>query len=299
MSTYKDKTAEKWAEEMQELLGQIEDRAPFSYDPASDALYQQYRDQYTNLGKLAMEDTEGQAAALTGGYGSTYGETAGFAAYSAYLDKLNNILPELYDRGQAAYDRQTDAMYDRLDYMSAQQAAAQKAADEAFDRCMELLENGIRPSDEDLASAGITAQMADTALAIFRYNTGFYGTGSGGYGGNSGNGSSGSGNSGSGSGNSGSGGGSSSGSSSSGSGFGSAGYDNCGLTDAQVKELQTWLGVSADGEYGPKTQSAADKQFGGSGLTAIQAWIAYQKAIGAYGGGSSGGTGGGNTDTPH
>ena len=47
----------------------------------------------------------GQAAALTGGYGSTYGEQVGQQAYNAYLQNLNDIVPQLQ---QQAYQRYQD-----------------------------------------------------------------------------------------------------------------------------------------------------------------------------------------------
>ena len=73
----------------------------------SDALYQQYRDLYTQQGQMAMMDTMGQAAAMTGGYGNSYAQTAGQQMYNQYLGKLNEVVPELY---QQAYNRYTRAM---------------------------------------------------------------------------------------------------------------------------------------------------------------------------------------------
>ena len=67
-------------------------------------MYQQYKNQYTQLGNTAMLDTMGNAAALTGGYGSSYATTAGNQAYQSYLTQLNNVIPELYE---AAYDKYT------------------------------------------------------------------------------------------------------------------------------------------------------------------------------------------------
>ena len=61
-----------------------------------DALYQQYRDKYVQQGKQAMQDTMGQAAALTGGYGSTYGQAEGQQQYNAFLQLLGDGVPELY-----------------------------------------------------------------------------------------------------------------------------------------------------------------------------------------------------------
>jgi hypothetical protein len=92
-------------DELTSLYDQIRNRKKFSYDMGTDPLYQQYREQYQRLGRLAMQDTMGQAAALTGGYGSTYGEQVGQQAYNAYLQNLNDIVPQLQ---QQAYQRYQD-----------------------------------------------------------------------------------------------------------------------------------------------------------------------------------------------
>ena len=95
----------RWDDELTSLYDQIRNRKKFSYDMGTDPLYQQYREQYQRQGRLAMQDTMGQAAALTGGYGSTYGEQVGQQAYNAYLQNLNDIVPQLQ---QQAYQRYQD-----------------------------------------------------------------------------------------------------------------------------------------------------------------------------------------------
>lgn len=95
----------RWDDELTSLYDQIRNRKKFSYDMGTDPLYQQYREQYQRLGRLAMQDTMGQAAALTGGYGSTYGEQVGQQAYNAYIQNLNDIVPQLQ---QQAYQRYQD-----------------------------------------------------------------------------------------------------------------------------------------------------------------------------------------------
>lgn len=95
----------RWDDELTSLYDQIRNRKKFSYDMGTDPLYQQYREQYQRLGRLAMQDTMGQAAALTGGYSSTYGEQVGQQAYNAYLQNLNDIVPQLQ---QQAYQRYQD-----------------------------------------------------------------------------------------------------------------------------------------------------------------------------------------------
>ena len=95
----------QWDGELTELYNRIANRKQFSYDIGTDPVYQQYREQYQRQGRLAMQDTMGQAAALTGGYGSTYGEQVGQQAYNAYLQNLNDVVPDLYN---AAYNRYRD-----------------------------------------------------------------------------------------------------------------------------------------------------------------------------------------------
>lgn len=89
-------------QQMSDIYNKIMNRDKFTYDLNEDALYNQYKDQYTQLGRMAMMDTMGQAAALTGGYGSSYGQAVGQQQYDAYLQSLNDIVPDLYS---AAYDR--------------------------------------------------------------------------------------------------------------------------------------------------------------------------------------------------
>lgn len=92
----------QWQSYINDYLNQIQNRDPFSYDMNADALYQQYKDNYIQQGKMAMMDTMGQASALTGGYGNTYAQNVGQQAYNQQLSQLNNIMPELY---QMAFDR--------------------------------------------------------------------------------------------------------------------------------------------------------------------------------------------------
>ena len=91
--------------QLADLYDQIVNRDKFSYSVNDDALYQQYAQQYAQAGRLAMQDTMGQAAALTGGYGSSYGQSVGQQQYDAYLQRLNDVVPELYN---AAYGRYQD-----------------------------------------------------------------------------------------------------------------------------------------------------------------------------------------------
>lgn len=97
------------------IMNKILNREQFSYDLNGDALYQQYKDKYIQQGKMAMQDTMGQAAAMTGGYGNSYASTAGNQAYQASLENLNDVIPELY---QLAYDKYNQEGQDMLNKYS-------------------------------------------------------------------------------------------------------------------------------------------------------------------------------------
>lgn len=103
-----DWTGGQYGQQMQDALDAIRNRKKFSYDLNGDALYQQYKNQYVQRGKQAMQDTMGQAAALTGGYGSTYGQAVGQQQYDAYLQNLNDVVPELYQMALNRYQMEGD-----------------------------------------------------------------------------------------------------------------------------------------------------------------------------------------------
>lgn len=146
----------KWGAELDSLYDKIVNRDKFKYDVYDDPMYQQYKMQYQNLGRTAMMDTMGQAAALTGGYGSSYGQSVGQQTYDAYLQSLNEVVPELYgqayqqyrdegtdmlnqwsllnDREQQDYTKYRDSVSDYFNELSLAQSAAQAAAQDEYNR---------------------------------------------------------------------------------------------------------------------------------------------------------------------
>lgn len=103
-----------WDDQVNALADQILNRPQFQYDLNADAMYDQYANQYRLLGQQAMQDTMGQAAGLTGGYSSSYAQTAGQQAYQGYLDRLNEVVPELYAQARTDYDQQGQDLYSQL-----------------------------------------------------------------------------------------------------------------------------------------------------------------------------------------
>lgn len=99
-----------YADQIQQAYDAIVNRQPFKYNLDEDAIYGQYLDRYQAQGKLAMEDSIAQAAALTGGYGSTYGQSVGQQTYNAYLAQAQDIIPELYGMAQERYMQEGDQL---------------------------------------------------------------------------------------------------------------------------------------------------------------------------------------------
>ena len=99
-----------WNERMNAIINDL-DLDKFKFDLNGEELYQQYKDQYLRNGRLAMMDTMGQAAGLTGGYGSSYAQQVGQQTYQGYVNELNNVVPDVYN---AAYTRWRDSISDKL-----------------------------------------------------------------------------------------------------------------------------------------------------------------------------------------
>ena len=166
--------------ELDSLYRAITGRPTFSYRPSADPLYQSLRDRTVQDGRMAMRDTMGQAAALTGGYGSSYAQSVGQQQYDEYLRSLSEALPELYglafqrytaegDALQNAYDlgfQRREADYRRQrDALADQQAARQqsyKQQQDSYQKLVKLISStGYSPNDGELQAAGLSRAQAE------------------------------------------------------------------------------------------------------------------------------------------
>lgn len=102
-------------------MNQYLNREKFSYDMNADPTYNQYKNAFVQQGKMAMMDTMGQAAALTGGYGSSYASVAGNQAYQQNLQQLNSIVPELEQNAYSRYQQEGQDMLNRYALLSEQE----------------------------------------------------------------------------------------------------------------------------------------------------------------------------------
>lgn len=262
-------------DQMKSLYEQIQNRPDFSYNVNADPLYQAEKDRFIQGGKLAMRDTMGRAAALTGGYGNTYAQGVGQQAYDAQLQGLTDVIPELYSLAYQKYQDKGDDLltqygllgdmrdteYNRFrdqlsDWNYDQEVARQQEETEynrrideektAYSRQQQAYSNlvaliklsGYNPTDAELAAAGLTREAAQAIQQEYTRSITPTATATGGSGGSSGGGGS--------------------------RGGGGSGYS------AQTAAIQQQLnamgaGLAVDGIWGPLTQAAYEKYMGGGG----------------------------------
>jgi hypothetical protein len=180
------------------LYEQIAARGPFRYDAEQDPLYRTARDRYVQEGRMAMKDSMGQAAALTGGYDSSYGQAVGQQQYDASLRGLSELIPELYQQAYRMYRDQGDALqqqyellgkqadrdYDRYrdelgdwrterDWQQDRENDAYDRAADAYTRLYALISaTGYSPTAEELSAAGMSQEAADALRREYLRQTG-------------------------------------------------------------------------------------------------------------------------------
>ena len=113
-----EKYNSKYTQLSQDALDRWQNRDDFKYDLNSDAIYNQYKNNFMNQGKIAAKDVMGQASSLTGGYANSYMQTVGNQAYQGYLQKLNDIVPELQQNAYNKYLQEGDDLYKQWQLMS-------------------------------------------------------------------------------------------------------------------------------------------------------------------------------------
>lgn len=140
---------------LQDLFDEIMNYEKFSYNSRDDMLYQAYKQSYTDAGRLAMQDTMGQAAALTGGYGSSYSQAVGEQQYGAYLQKLNEVLPETYGMAYQQYQDEKSGLQNRYGMVG-------QLADEEYQKYQDRLSSYYQ-------ELGYWQDAADTAYERQQY----------------------------------------------------------------------------------------------------------------------------------
>ena len=112
----------KYTQNISSLLNTIQN--PQVFDLKSNDTYKQlydnYKESYMAQGDKAMRDAQGAAAALTGGYGSTYSLAAGQQAYDGYMNRLNEQNMNIYQMALDDYWRNRNDNYNQLNAVNSQ-----------------------------------------------------------------------------------------------------------------------------------------------------------------------------------
>lgn len=144
--------------EIDSLIQQVLERPKFNYDIGNDPSYMALREQYQAGGNLAMRDAMGNAAALSGGYGNTYANTVGNQMYQQYLGKLNEQVPELYQRALDSYITEGNEIYKQIDSLNNANYYAQRE----FNTNYEIASNERAYQDAQVQ------QEYENALAMYK-----------------------------------------------------------------------------------------------------------------------------------
>lgn len=150
----------QYSDYVDKYINMLANRDAFSYDANSDAMYQNYLSQMENLGAKAMKDTMGQAAALTGGYGSSYATAAANGAYNDYINQANQAIPDYYNLAFNQYRSEGEALQDMLNnYINRDESE--------YNRQLQNLKNLMTLEDRDWSR---DYQLARDAISDARYD---------------------------------------------------------------------------------------------------------------------------------
>lgn len=168
-----------YTDQIKDMMDKITNREKFSYDVDTDPLFQQALASAMKSGNQAMQDTIGQASALTGGYGSTYATSAGNQAYNSFIEDAYDNLPQYYQMALEAYQMEGDEMYRQLGmynsaddkeygrYVTAYDATSQyrnRTYDEAYSIFRDKKADALSMANLQLAEHG---QLSSDAFNLF------------------------------------------------------------------------------------------------------------------------------------
>ena len=230
-----------WSGLLNDTINKILNREKFSYDLNGDALYQQYKDKYIQQGQMAMMDTMGQAAAMTGGYGNSYAQSAGQQAYQGQLQNLNDIVPELYQLALDQYNNEGQNLLNQYSMLGAQEEQDYgRYRDQVGDYNTELArltEDARYQGEQDYGrwadDRAYSQWEAEFNEAKRQYDQQYEASTS-----------------------------KSSNTGGTKDTGGGGGYKNGDVDKSNIEKMQAALGVAADGKWGPKSQAAAKERWG-------------------------------------
>lgn len=116
-------TTKKWNTKINTNMGKY--NAMGDFDPAKSAYYQSayntLKGVYQNRGRADMQNAMAAAAANTGGFGNSYGTTAGNLAYQERLQELAGKVPSLYSAASSEFAQRKSNLANLIGMQQTQQ----------------------------------------------------------------------------------------------------------------------------------------------------------------------------------
>lgn len=104
----------KYQDGIDQLFDKILNRGKFEYDMNADTLYKQAMDKYAQQAKMSMQDTMGQAQAMTGGYSNSYAQTVGQQTYDKTMQNVTDMLPAMEELSRSKWNDEGNQMAQNL-----------------------------------------------------------------------------------------------------------------------------------------------------------------------------------------
>ncbi len=143
-------------------------RKGFSYNVNNDAMYDKLVQEYADNASRAAEDAMGRAAALTGGYGSSYAQQVGQQTYQDYVGGVTAEADKLYDRALDRYVMEGQAMENKYNLLAnkantkyAEYAAAAAAASDKGEEALYTPSTDLTKYEEKMPTFNSQQEAAE------------------------------------------------------------------------------------------------------------------------------------------
>ena len=121
LEQYKNTTNGERQQKINSIVEEYENMDPFSYDFATDPMFQNMLASYQQMGQSAMKDSIAQSSALTGGYANSWAQTAGQQSYNRHIQDAFNNLPSYYQMALETYRQEGQKLLDMYGLLDSEQ----------------------------------------------------------------------------------------------------------------------------------------------------------------------------------
>lgn len=119
----------KYQGQIDNVMGKLDDLGGYDYDPAADTAYQQYKSEYTQKAKLANQNAQASASALTGGYGTDWAKSAAQQAAAGETGQTANVYAQARADALSQWQQELAGRGTQLDNLLTQDQLARSEYD--------------------------------------------------------------------------------------------------------------------------------------------------------------------------